>query len=121
MKVREMNSNELINFIYNDFMGNKSDIDDVDFGHGGKSIPYVGWYWRNADFANDNVSIGDCGEFIGVMQSNKWGHPERDLSPFEVAELLDLIDEAMEYSYDKDILYGKLEKVWDWFQELEIK
>ena len=47
----------------------------------GKSIPYVGWYWRDVDF--NNVILGDCQSgqgFIGFMENNKWGYAEINLT-----------------------------------------
>jgi hypothetical protein len=44
---------------------------------GGKSIPYIGWYWRTVDFDTDKNLWGfgllPAGE-VGFMESNKWGY-----------------------------------------------
>lgn len=40
----------------------------------GKCIPYVGWYWRQVDFDADAGYLGDCGQFVGFMQKDKWGY-----------------------------------------------
>ena len=50
--------------------GSFRDDDEDPRGHG-KRVPYIGWFWRAVDFANKNIPIGDCGEFVGFMENNE--------------------------------------------------
>ena len=52
---------------------------------GGKSIPYIGWYWRTVDFdRTDGYWFGemfkDGVRFVGFMTNNKWGYHEFKIS-----------------------------------------
>jgi len=42
----------------------------------GKSVPYIGWYWRNVDFKEYGYyPLGEIPDmFIGFMVNNKWGY-----------------------------------------------
>ena len=90
------------------------DGDDEDDEHGhGKRVPFIGWFWRSCDFVGKNISIGDCHEFIGVMENNKWGYSERRMTPEEVDIFIDYLERGL---YKEDIM----NKMWDWFQTLKI-
>jgi len=80
-----MNSDEL-----NEVIGEVCDeSDEHDFeAFGGKVIPYIGWFWREVDFDEEDYSFGvipadaefiDCqdglGNKVGFMENNKWGYP----------------------------------------------
>jgi len=44
-------------------------------GNTGKTLPYIGWYWRDVDFDSDGYRFGVIpGQFKGFMESNKWGY-----------------------------------------------
>lgn len=82
------------NTVLNDWCSDAADYRSTEARdtHGwGKRIPYIGWYWRSVDFARKRIPIGDCGDFIGFMESNKWGHPERDLTDSEADQVLALL------------------------------
>ncbi len=53
--------------------------DNADSGPS-KSVPYIGWYWREVDFTRP-FTLGHCGEFVGFMENNKWGYPEWTVTP----------------------------------------
>lgn len=74
--------------------------DDLEVRHG-KAIPYIGWYWRCVDF-DQPISFGDCGDFVGFMENNKWDYPEFTLTPEQDAEVKAMLrDLAAEPSYPK--------------------
>ncbi len=100
---------------------------NYDFNGTGKSIPYIGWFWRTTNLQNDCVHIGKTPGgyeldtyykgFVGVMENNKWGHPERQLSMDECQifkSLLCLVD-ADKYSKESATT------LWDWFQTLTVE
>lgn len=113
---------ETINKIYNDFLAKHSDT-EADFGMGGKSVPYIGWFWREINFHSKYIPIGNCGEFIGFMANNKWGHPERDLLIYEVDKVIELIDEAMHLEKDgsEEDVQEALKNLWEYMQTLTIE
>lgn len=41
--------------------------------HGGKSIPYQGWYWRS--ISADYIPLAFNGHWVGFCENNKWGYP----------------------------------------------
>lgn len=84
------------NTVLNDWCADVSDCldgDDDPHGHG-KRLPYIGWFWRSVDFANRRIPIGDCGDFIGFMENNKWGHPARNLTDSEADQVIGLLWQA---------------------------
>ncbi len=89
--------------------------DDDPRGYG-KRVPYIGFYWRNIylDESDREVSIGDCGGgFIGFMQSNKWGYPERQADDALVAEIREVVSRAItEGPHVLEDLWGVLERWW---------
>lgn len=120
---------KIINQQYNDFISDCSDYKkDEEDKHGfGKRIPYIGWFWRNTDFANKKISIGDCGGFIGIMENNKWEYDERYMTDEECDILIGMIDKAMIESNKGGLLTevidntnNELDKIWDYFQTLKI-
>jgi len=93
-------------------------------GHG-KRLPYIGWYWRSVDFAGKRISVGDCGEFIGFMENNKWDYPERLLTAEEADHVIGLLWRAREESGRGGLLSETLAardavliELWDWMQTL---
>ncbi len=120
LKARTRDS--LIDEVYNHYVSSMANDDDK---HHGKAIPYIGWFWRRCDFVEKRISIGDCGDFIGIMENNKWGYPERYMTEDEVNKLIELLERAMSVSYGsgKDISFYKskrLDDLWDWMQTLKI-
>ena len=120
---------ELVNEKVNDMIANISDYSPNNkdpHGHG-KRIPYIGWYWRSIDMFNNNVFVGDCGDFIGVMQNNKWGYPERKMTNDEYKELKERLFQILSFWNG----WGNIgenfrktdnlaEELWAWMQTLEI-
>lgn len=80
-----------LNDTLNDFVaqltGDETINDDAPHG---KPVPFIGWYWRNTDFAGGRIPLGwlnqpSEGLFCGVMENNKWGYRERLMTDEEVA------------------------------------
>lgn len=61
----------------------------------GKTIPYIGWYWRYVNFDN-RISLGDCGDFIGFMENNKWGYPEWDTTEEQSQTIKEMLEDLVE-------------------------
>ena len=126
----------IINTHYNTFLNLYSDFKDdiepvnstIPNGKGlGKRIPYLGWYWRNLDFANKDITIGKIGSFIGFMATNKWDHPERKLTLDESNQIIKIIDEAFIESQQGGNLneiyrstVAVLENIWPLVQTFEV-
>ena len=114
---------------YNEFLCSKADYKDHEkdaHGHG-KRVPYIGWFWRRVTFSAGTISLGDCGEFVGFMENNKWGYRERSTTAEEFVRIMTIIDEAMKLdeqggSLDKIIesTNAKLEELWGYMQTLTI-
>lgn len=130
-QLRNMSKDELVNYLYNRHIGDCADYSDFDkeqdkdkHDHG-KRIPYIGWFWRDPDFIKKDVSIGICGSYVGVMENNKWGYPERLMTEQEVDTFIDYLDRAFaekakggwvhETEAKAEIVFNEL---WDWFQTL---
>jgi hypothetical protein len=120
----------ILNDHYNDWIRDHadkgSDDNKHDFG-GGKTIPYIGWFWRAVDFASRRASIGDCDGFIGFMENNKWDYSERLLTDDEMLRVLAYLDEAIAISNrggdvakTADDTYAKLRELWDYMQTLKV-
>ena len=80
----------------------------------GKIIPYIGWYWRDVDFDASSISIGDCGQFKGFMENNKWGYPEASISGAELDKIKDLTDAVVQGPTEIN-----LQALFDAMQEIE--
>lgn len=123
---------------YNRFVGEHADRDDrvegkvgpvpkalVDHEHG-KLVPYIGWFWRSTDWFDGRITIGDCGEFIGVMENNKWDYPQRQLTPDEFVQVVAIVDEAMSVrgggslADENAARTAVLAKLWPLFQTFKI-
>ena len=126
----------IVNQEYNDFVGGLADYEKDDepidkslpngFEHG-KRIPYIGWYWRRTDWYGGQVSIGDCGDFIGVMEKNKWDYPGRRLTAEEFEKVIAIVDQAKRYASQGGVVdeiqkntRGEIERLWDLFQTFSI-
>lgn len=126
-----------INTRYNGFVGDLADFKDDErpqdlsfiYSHeGGKRIPYVGWYWRSTDFSSKRIAIGNCGDFIGVMENNKWDYPSRYLTESEADQVIAIIDAAMQadgaggqLSQIMANTRREIEKLWPLFQTFTIE
>lgn len=64
-------------------------------GDGVTPIPFMGWYWRHVDFFTPGgVTIAEGDGIVAVCQNNKWGYPQRDLTPEEQHTLLTIVWDA---------------------------
>jgi hypothetical protein len=118
---------------YNSFLSDFCNYDkahDTRDRHGhGKRIPYIGWFWRHVPFSSaEEISIGNCGHFIGFMPNNKWDYPERYMTKEEAEKVIGIIDEAMrldqqggDVSEIQQQIFACLETIWDYMQTLEVK
>ena len=120
----------VINNRINDFVSGYADYknDEESANEHGKRVPYVGWYWRSTDWVGKKIPIGDCGEFIGVMENNKWDYPERYLTEEEADKVIAIVWEAKRLSEQGGMLSEihdntkkKLEELWDLFQTFTIE
>ena len=59
-----------------------------------KCIPYIGWFWRVVDFDAETCRLGDCGQFVGFMQKNKWGYDGFVIEGGRWAQLKSLLETA---------------------------
>jgi hypothetical protein len=114
----------IINNRLNDFISHYSDLADGEEGHhSGKRIPYIGWHWRSVDFVGLNIPVGNCGDFIGFMENNKWDHDERMLTKDEAEKVVNIIWQAKIISEEGSCLSeikAKLDELWDLFQTFKI-
>lgn len=127
----EQLKNLLINTHYNKFLRKFADYDEggEDLHNCGKRLPYIGWYWRDVDFAEKTIPIGICREeFTGIIVNNKWDYDERLLTEQEADHLIFLIDEAFKLSCEggccreiRENTELAIDKIWTWMQTLEIK
>lgn len=86
----------------------------------GKRIPYIGWFWRLVDFDRRIVPIGDCGEFVGFMENNKWDYPERTLTDTEVDAVLAVLNRAYHlFEHDNDPR-PVLDEIWPLMQTFKV-
>ncbi len=60
---------------------------------GGKTIAYLGWYWRDVDFnskvTSANFGVSPAG--IGFMESNNWGYDYAVPTQEDWDEIRDLV------------------------------
>ena len=71
--------------------------DRDDLAVDGKTIPYVGWFWREVDFDAPAYEFGVIpGEWQGFMENNKWGYGySRRTTPAEWANIKALLAAAI--------------------------
>lgn len=122
---KEQLIDRLVNNALNGFIADHDKFEDDErdpHGHG-KRIPYIGWFWRSVDFANQYYTIGDCGEFIGFMENNKWGYASRRLTPEESQKVTKIVLAAYTASREGGILadiikntYKQIDKLWPLLQ-----
>lgn len=97
--LKQQTKESLINELYNrrvdklaDFAKDEKVYDDTNTG---KRIPYIGWFWRDADFVTPQISIGRTNDgYIGVMENNKWDYPERLMTEQEASTFIDFLESA---------------------------
>jgi len=121
--LKQRTKEQLVNDLYNICVGDIANYDHDEKTmdkHGyGKRIPYIGWFWRNTDFVDKDITIGYCGNFVGIMENNKWGYAERRMTIEEVDKFIEYLEKGFsERGKDKaaaEVVYNEL---WDWFQTL---
>lgn len=118
-ELKQMSKTKLVNRIYNDYLSDLTDDNENEIFESTyhKKIPYIGWLWRDIDVVNKDITIGDCGEFIGVMGNNKWGYPERHMSEGEVDKFIEYIDKVIDSIDSEDEILKELN---NWMQTLKI-
>jgi hypothetical protein len=91
-----------------------------------EGIPYMGLFWRDCDFVNKEIHIGiDTEGKIGIMENNKWGYPEREMTEIEVDKFIELINRllAVDHGFRDDITFyrnRRLDELRKWVQGLNI-
>jgi hypothetical protein len=127
--LQQRTKDQLVNDLYNISIGDiasyNSDEKTIDSHGYGKRIPYIGEFWRNPDFVGKDITIGDCGDFIGVMENNKWGYAQRRMTSEEVDAFIEYLEKAFvvrgkggsvaESKAAAEEVYNDL---WSWFQTL---
>lgn len=121
-ELKQFKKDKLINMVYNNYVqdwsdSQESDSDDEDCLNK-KRIPYIGWYWRDTDFVNKKISIGNAQGYIGVMENNKWGYGERYMTPEEADIFIGFIDKAIGESKKGGIVSEIHESVYEVFKEM---
>ena len=105
-----------------------SDLDDENLEvHGldatGKSVPYIGWYWRYIDFDRpiplarcqpDPAPFGSGTSFVGFIAKNKWGYDQWDTSEKEAKRIRELAEDLTKAPSNK-----KAQALFDYVQTLE--
>jgi co-chaperonin GroES (HSP10) len=103
-----------------------ADIADCDDGqddpHGhGKRLPYIGWFWRELYWADLRIPIGDAGELVGPMMSNKWGYPERRMTRTEAHYFRHELDHVFQLQRAGGDIEAPCAQIWNWMQGLRNK
>jgi hypothetical protein len=129
--LKQKTKDELVNELYNDRVSSLADYTDqeettIDKHNHGKRIPYIGWFWRATGFVTKDISIGNCGDFIGVMENNKWGYAERHMTEEEADKFIEYLERAFaerskggtvsETDAKSEVVFNEL---WDWMQTLK--
>lgn len=111
----------ILDSCYNNFIINIEEDNTTDV----KIIPYIGLYWCHVTFSDFTIiRIGDCGEFIGFMENNKWDHPERYLTEDEGYNIIAFLDNAMRIqdgASSEATLDIVPQNLWDYMQTLKIE
>lgn len=122
-KMVAMTDEDQFNEAYNERVANVADFergDPYDDTTTGKRIPYIGWFWRDTDFARKRIYIGHTGDYIGVMENNKWDYPERQMTEAEATTFMHLFntafaEQASGAQENAEKIYAELRA---WFQTL---
>lgn len=97
-ELKNIKKDELVNMVYNAYVRDWADSNDGDNDNNDclndKRIPYIGSFWRDTDFVNKRISIGSAQGYIGVMENNKWGYPERYMTTEEAEKYLDALEKT---------------------------
>lgn len=102
-----------------DFEGDDDAYDAATFG---KRIPYIGWIWRDVDIAGKRIPIGNTGTLIGVMDSNKWGYPERLMTEEEAATFIGYLDAGLAaWATEREQAEQTFAELRRWFQGLRVE
>jgi len=84
---------------------------------GGKSIPYVGWFWRTVNFGIGRGPITQFGILpggeVGFMERNKWGYSSVTATDEQWENIKELLEDAV-----LDPARDRFEKVYDAIQGL---
>jgi hypothetical protein len=112
----------ILDYQYNSYCSDRCDKDS--HSPSGKTIPYIGWFWRNMGFTNGAVSIGriDCGiatGFTGFMGNNKWDYPERLLTNEELQQVIRYLDKGIA-NRGKEDEATVLRELWNYMQGLVV-
>lgn len=63
---------------------------------GGKSIPYIGWFWRRVNFDRKDYAFGVLpGGELAFMENNKWGYLRQYCEPEDWVLIKQLLVEAV--------------------------
>ncbi len=128
-RTKESLEREVVNTRYNNWCRDWADFSakEEDLHGYGKRLPYIGWFWRDLNFYDRSIEIGDCGEFIGFMANNKWDYPERSLTDEEFFIVVGYIDRAVavisEGGNVGELIEARdsvLSELWDYLQTLKI-
>lgn len=126
--LKQRTHDQLVNDLYNMRVshlsdGNSDEENTID--KHGKRIPYIGWFWRSTDFIEKDITIGDCGDFVGVMENNKWGYAQRNMTTEEVDTFIEYLEcifaerdkggDVEKMKADQEVIYNEM---WHWFQTL---
>ena len=64
--------------------------------YGGKTIPYIGWYWRRVNFDSSDYYFGVLpGGELGFMENNKWDYEVCHCSPMDWKMIRRLLETAL--------------------------
>jgi hypothetical protein len=129
-QLRESGDPDYINGAYNDWISKHCDTDErsaslanlVSIDAVGKAIPYMGWYWRSADFAGGWVTIATDGQYVAVCENNKWGYGQRRMTAEELTTFTGHIDAAIEAenANDEPAMWQHLHDLNTWMQTLDV-
>lgn len=81
----------------------------------GKTLPYIGWYWRVVDFT-ERISLGDCGAFVGFMENNKWDYAEWAVTDEQDAEIKRLLVKVVDRYQENNDRQRTLQDLYDYIQ-----
>ena len=101
----------------NEILAELADADDLYNVKGlegtDRCIPYIGWFWRDVNFDADRCTLGDCGQFVGFMEKNKWGYDQFVIEGERWARVKQLLVVAAANPSDET-----LQAVFDFMQSL---